>query len=72
MESIKRGSYDGFIFVKNDEYVFGRGKHKNELVKDHIDYAKFILTRDFPDRTKKILKDVIEEYENTNNIGNVK
>lgn len=47
---------------KNPEgdIVFTFGKHKDQPVKNHPDYAKWMLNSDFPSDTKNILRKLIE------------
>ena len=42
-----------------DELIFNFGKYKGEPVKNHIDYAEWMLEKDFPEDTKNILNKFI-------------
>lgn len=47
------------------EIVFGFGKHKGELVADHTDYAQWMLSSDFPETTKRVLRKVLSSSATT-------
>ena len=38
-----------------DELIFNFGKYKGEPVKNHLDYAEWMIEKDFPEDTKNIL-----------------
>ncbi|MEN8193857.1 MAG: 3'-5' exonuclease, partial [Bacteroidota bacterium] len=42
-------------YSDKDELLFNFGKYKGEPVKNHIDYAEWMLEKDFPEDTKNIL-----------------
>ncbi len=44
-----------------DELIFNFGKYKGEPVKAHIDYAEWMLEKDFPEDTKNILDRFIKD-----------
>jgi DNA polymerase-3 subunit epsilon len=48
------------IYNRNNEIVFGFGKHKGERVIDNADYAGWVLTSDFPEDTKAIIRSLIK------------
>lgn len=47
------------IYDKYNEVVFNFGAHKGERVADNIDYAKWMLAKDFPEDTKDVLRGLI-------------
>jgi len=47
------------VYNENKEVVFNFGKYKGERVADNIDFARWMLTRDFPEDTKEILRSLI-------------
>ncbi len=49
-----------FLYNKNNELIFNFGSHKGERVIDNEDYARWMLTRDFPENTKAIIRKLFE------------
>lgn len=47
------------IYNQNNEVVFNFGLHKGERVADNIDYARWMLAKDFPEDTKDVLRSLI-------------
>ena len=47
-----------FLYNKNNELIFNFGSHKGERVIDNADYAKWMLTRDFPADTVALIKKI--------------
>lgn len=48
------------IYNENNEIVFSFGKHKGERVIDNADYAGWVLSSDFPEDTKAIIRGLIK------------
>ena len=46
-------------YNENNEIVFSFGKHKGERVIDNADYAGWVLTSDFPEDTKAIVRQIL-------------
>ncbi len=48
--------------IRNDkgEIVFNFGKHKGELVTQHLDYVQWMLESEFPEATKMILRKILD------------
>ncbi len=46
-------------YNENNEIVFSFGKHKGERVIDNVDYAGWVLSSDFPEDTKQIIRTLI-------------
>jgi DNA polymerase III subunit epsilon len=56
----------GHRFYKNGDcdVVFGFGKHRDQLAKDHIDYLLWMRDRDFPADVKRVVESVLgPQYE---------
>ena len=50
--------------VKNDkgQTVFGFGKHKGQLIRNHGNYIRWMLTQDFPAKVKEYLLDFLNNF----------
>ncbi len=48
------------LYNKDNELVFNFGKHFGERVIDRVDYAHWMLTSDFPEDTKELIKKLFE------------
>jgi DNA polymerase III subunit epsilon len=58
-----RASLDGKIrYNEYGDAIYGFGKHEGQKVKDHRDYAQWMLTKDFPEHTKMVLRTLLGEY----------
>lgn len=59
----KRISMDGKIRSnEHGEAIYGFGKHEGQRVRDHQDYAQWMLGKDFPEHTKMVLKTLLSTY----------
>lgn len=47
------------IYNQNNEVVFNFGIHKGERVADNIDFARWVISKDFPEDTKDVLRSLI-------------
>ena len=47
------------IYNQNNEIVFNFGIHKGERVVDNIEYARWMINKDFPEDTKDVLRGLI-------------
>lgn len=47
------------IYNENNEIVFSFGKHKGERVIDNAEYAGWVLSADFPEDTKAIIRQLL-------------
>lgn len=47
------------IYNENNEVVFGFGRHRGERVIDNTDYAGWVLSSDFPEDTKVIIRQLL-------------
>ncbi len=47
------------IYNQNNEVVFNFGLHKGERVADNIEYARWMIAKDFPEDTKDVLRSLI-------------
>jgi DNA polymerase-3 subunit epsilon len=47
------------IYNENNEIVFGFGKNKGKKITDDPDYAKWMLSTDFPEDTKSIIRQLL-------------
>lgn len=52
----KRVDYAGKLYKKDEEVFWNFGKHSGELVRNTLDYAKWVLESNFPEETKKQLR----------------
>ncbi|MBU0560430.1 MAG: hypothetical protein KKG93_12775 [Bacteroidetes bacterium] len=61
-------SYDDFrqadisrklLYNENGQLIFNYGKHRHKLVADHLDHVQWVLDNDFPEDTKEILRDFL-------------
>ncbi len=55
----KRVDFAGKLYKKNGEIYWRFGKHKGKLVTETVDYAKWVLSSDFPSETKKQIELII-------------
>ena len=53
--------FSGKLIEKDGEILFNFGKHKGERVHDNRDYAMWMLSTDFPEDTKDILRKTINK-----------
>ncbi|MEN8192867.1 MAG: hypothetical protein ABFS12_08625 [Bacteroidota bacterium] len=51
---------DRLAHNNKDELIFNFGKYKGEPVKDNLDYAEWMLKKDFPEDTKNIYKKYLD------------
>lgn len=53
--------------ARNDDgdYIYTFGKHKDKKIKDHLDYADWMLADNFPSNTKMHLRDIVKEIKKT-------
>lgn len=56
----QRVGFTSHIIMKGGEYVFGFGKHKDQPIKNHIGYLKWMLTSDFSETTKQFIRDFLK------------
>ncbi len=54
-----RVDFAGKLYEKDGLVYWAFGKHKHELVTETLDYAKWVLTSDFPADTKKHLRRIM-------------
>jgi len=47
------------VYNENNEIVFGFGKHKGQRVIDNADYAGWMLSSDFAEDTKALLRQIL-------------
>lgn len=47
---------------ENGTPVFNFGKHKDQPVKDHLEYIEWMLGKDFPPETKAVGRTLLEHY----------
>jgi DNA polymerase-3 subunit epsilon len=58
-----RASLDGKIcYNEQGDAVFTFGKNKDQRVRDHIDYAQWMISKDFPEQTKMVLRTLLADY----------
>lgn len=56
---VKRADLSGrLVYNEKNEIVFNFGKHKGERVIDNAQFTNWILSKDFPEDTKNILRDL--------------
>jgi len=48
---------------KDGDYIYNFSQNKGTKVKDNVDFAYWILERDFPSNTKKVLRQILTELE---------
>jgi DNA polymerase-3 subunit epsilon len=54
---VKRADLSGrLVYNDKNEIVFNFGKHKGERVIDNAQFTNWILSKDFPEDTKNILR----------------
>lgn len=59
----RRASLDGkILYNEAGEAIFGFGKHEGKLVRDNLDYASWMISKDFPAHTKMVLRTLMAEY----------
>lgn len=59
----KRASLDGKIRYNDEgEAVYAFGKHDGKRVRDHQDYASWMISKAFPEQTKMVLRTLLSEY----------
>ena len=56
----RRVDWAGKLIRRESEICFNFGKHKGEPVKDHRDYASWMLENDFPAETKRKLQEALQ------------
>ncbi|GAB1350996.1 3'-5' exonuclease [Ignavibacteriales bacterium] len=49
------------VFNDRDEIVYNFGKHVGKRVKDEKSYAEWMLKSDFPDDTKRVLREILKK-----------
>ena len=47
------------IYNEQNEIIFGFGKNKGKKITDDPDYAKWMLSTDFPEDTKSIIRQLL-------------
>lgn len=50
-------------YDKDGELIYNFGKNKGKRVKDDLSYADWMLNRDFPYTTKKVLRDALDAFD---------
>lgn len=55
----KRVDYAGKLYEKDGEIYWNFGKHKDQLVKETLEYASWVIGVDFPSNTKDHLKRIM-------------
>lgn len=51
------------VLDDEDRAVFAFGKHEGEPVVEHESYADWVLSTDFPESTKSVVRDLLEQHE---------
>lgn len=49
------------VYNEQGELVFNFGKHRNKKVADYLDYARWMLSSDFPEDTKQVLRGLLQD-----------
>ena len=57
----KRVDYAGKLYKKDEKVYWNFGKHRDELVSKTASYARWVINNDFPEDTKRRLREVIGE-----------